>query len=225
MPGIEALFLFLVAEILKHSMRGHPGGQRFLAGSQVPYITVQFNWGHWPWSGELGALTLMQWLPPDAKKRGLPRGRGRGRAAAHLGGAAGTPVGLACGAAWAQACGASSPSPWPPASPSCRSRPCGEPSGSQALSPDQIGPGRAWGGAVPSDLVPTDMVHEAVTHVQTPARLAAQPRTGIPCGLHSDPGYRTAATATTAANSGRRLQYDFRPRTSTSGSNALFPVT
>lgn len=135
----------------------------------------------------------------------MPRGRGRERAAAHLGGAAGTPVGLACGAAWARACGASSPSPWPPASPSCRSRPCGEPSGSQALSPGRIGPGRAWGGAVPSDLVPSDMVYEAVAHVQTTAGLAAQPRAGIPGRLHSDLGYRTAATATTAENSGRRL--------------------
>lgn len=143
---------------------------------------------------------------PDVKG-GLPRGRGRERAAAHLGGAAGTPVGLACGAAWARACGASLPSPWPPASPSCRSRPCGEPSGSQALSPGRIGPGRAWGGAVPSDLVPTDMVYEAVAHVQTPAGLAAQPRAGIPCRLHSDPGYRTAVTATTAAELRPRLHF------------------
>lgn len=160
---------------------------------------------------------------PDAKKRGLPWGRGRERAAAHLGGAAGTPAGLACGAAWARACGASSSSPWPPASPSCRSRPCGEPSGSQALSPGRIGPGQAWGGAVPSDLVPTDMVYEAVAHVQTPAGLAAQPRAGIPCRLHSDPGYRTAATATTAAKfRPPAANHYFRPRTSTSGSDALF---
>lgn len=159
---------------------------------------------------------------PDAKG-GLPRGRGRERAAAHLGGAAGTPVGLACGAAWARACGASLPSPWPPASPSCRSRPCGEPSGSQALSPGRIGPGRAWGGAVPSDLVPTDMVYEAVAHVQTPAGLAAQPRAGIPCRLHSDPGYRTAVTATTAAElRPPAAGQDFRPRTRTSGSDVLF---
>lgn len=157
--------------------------------------------------------------------RGRPRGRGRGRAAAHLGGAAGTPVDLACGAEWARVCGASSPSPWPPASPSCRSRPCGEPSGGQVLSPGRTGPGRAWGGAVPSDLVPADVMYEAVAHVQTPAGLAAQPRAWIPCRLHPDPGCRAAATATTAAElKPPAAEPDFRLRTATSGSSALLPV-
>jgi hypothetical protein len=165
---------------------------------------------------------------PDAERGACPgagpRAGGR-QAAAHLGGAAGTLVGLACGAAWARACGASSPSPWPPASPSCRSRPCGEPSGSQALSPGRIGPGRAWGGAVPIELVPTDVVYEAVAHVQTPAGLAAQPRPVILGRLHSYAGYRTAVTATTAAELGpSAADHDFRPPTSASGSDALFPV-
>lgn len=169
-------------------------------------------------------------MGPDTEKRGsprgwgLPRGRGLGLAAAYLGDAAGTPAGLACGAAWARVCGAFSPSLWP-ASPSCRSRPCGEPSGSQALSPGRTGPGRAWGGAVPSDLVPADVMYEAVAHVQTPPGLAAQSRTWIPCRLHPDPGRRAAATVKTAAELKLpAAEPDFRLRTATSGSVALLPV-
>lgn len=40
------------------------------------------------------------------------------------------------------------------------------------------------GGAVPGELVPSDMVHEAVAHVQPPARLTAEPRPRIPRHFH-----------------------------------------
>lgn len=74
-------------------------------------------------------------------RKGARAGVGRRGGRPHLGVAAGTPAGRVCGAASARACAASSPSPWPPASPSCHSRPCGEPSGSQGR------PGRARLGA------------------------------------------------------------------------------
>jgi hypothetical protein len=132
-----------------------------------------------------------------AEKRGLPIEKGSapqksaraweaGRAASHLGAGADTPAGRACGAALARVCAASSPSPWPPVSPSCRSRPCGEPSGSEER-PGRARPGQGWlqqGGVVPSDLVPTYMVHEAVAHVQPPARFTTEPRPGIRRRLH-----------------------------------------
>lgn len=62
------------------------------------------------------------------RQRGLEVRRG-GRP--HLGVAADTLADRACGASLARACAASSPFLWLPASPSCRSRPCGEPSGNQ----------------------------------------------------------------------------------------------
>ena len=130
----------------------------------------------------------------QTEKKSAWRQRARGQNTArggrpHLDVAAGTPAGRAFGDEWARACAASSPSPWPPASPSCRTRPCGEPSGSQGR-PGQARLGLAAvarGGAVPGELVPSDVVHEAVAHVQPPARLAAEPGPGTRRRFHLEP--------------------------------------
>ena len=60
---------------------------------------------------------------------------------------------------------------------------------------------RRRGGAVPGELVPSDVVHEAVAHVQTPARLAAESRPGIRRRFHLEPWGRSRreSTAPTAA--------------------------
>lgn len=153
----------------------------------------------------------------------MSRGRGRGWAAAHLGGEAGTPVGLACGAAWVRVCGASSSSPWPLASPSCRSRPCGEPSGSQALvtRPNRAGPGLGQGGTERSGSGGCDVRSRGSC---PDARRACSIAPGLdPVPPPSDIGRRAAATATTAAElKPPAADRDFRLRTTTSGSMPFF---
>lgn len=119
------------------------------------------------------------------------------------------------------------PSPWPPASPSCRSRPCGEPSGSQRR-PGQARPGPAAvarGGAVPGELVPSDVVHEAVAHVQSPSRLVAESRPGTRRRFHLNPCARSRRRPCLKAPNGlprapraqHRPSLDFRPLPLTSG--------
>lgn len=64
------------------------------------------------------------------------------------------------------------------------------PAGSRAGVRDRrakLGWGRRRGGAVPGELVPSDVVHKAVAHVQPPARLAAEPGPGIWCRFHLEP--------------------------------------
>lgn len=125
-----------------------------------------------------------------ARSRGARERGGRRGGRPHLGVAAGKPVGRACGASWARACAASSPSPWPPASPSCRSHPWGEPGGSQG-QPGGAGRGEGRrGGTVPGELIPADVVHKTVVHVQPPARLAAETRPGVRRRFHLEPWAR-----------------------------------
>lgn len=148
------------------------------------------------------------------------RQRARGRRP-HLGVAADTPAGPACGAEWARACAASSPSPWPPALPSCRSRPCGEPSGSQGR-PGQARPGVApvaRGGEVPGELVPSNVVDEAVAHVQPPARLVAEAGSGPRRRFHLELCARSCAASASTAPTAALQQAELRAtRRSTSGS-------
>lgn len=59
--------------------------------------------------------------------------------------------------------------------------------------------GNGGGGAVPGQLVPSDVVHEAVAHVQPPARLAAEPRPGVRRRCHREPWRGAAAAAAAAA--------------------------
>lgn len=82
--------------------------------------------------------------------------------------------------------------------------------------------GNGGGGAVPGQLVPSDVVHEAVAHVQPPARLAAEPRPGIRRRRHREPWARSrrrrrnGCTSHPPAGRGRhRLSLAFRPRTPT----------
>lgn len=69
------------------------------------------------------------------------------------------------------------------------------PAGSRAVIRDNQaglggGLGVSGGRAVPGELVPSDVVHEAVAHVQPPARLAAEPWPEIRGRFHLEPWAR-----------------------------------
>lgn len=99
------------------------------------------------------------------------------------------------------------------------------PAGSRAGVRDRrakLGWGRRRGGAVPGELVPSDVVHKAVAHVQPPARLAAEPRPGIWRRFHLEPcagSLRQLSGPNCRLPAGRvphRPSSDFRPRALTS---------
>lgn len=96
------------------------------------------------------------------------------------------------------------------------------PAGSRAGVRDrgaELGWGRRQrGGAVPGELVPSDVVHKAVAHVQPPARLAAEPRLGIRSRFHLEPGAQSRSQLNgpngrpPTGRVPRRPSPDFRPR-------------
>ena len=83
----------------------------------------------------------------------------------------------------------------------------------------------ARGGAVPGELVPSDVVHEAVAHVQSPSRLAAESRPGTWRRFHLNPCARSRRRPCLKAPNGHppapraqhRPSLDFRPLAVTSG--------